>query len=65
VGIKDRLRRLEDRYGPACPECYLKPQRVYAVYPEDEHYPEVEHCLECGRSLGVVFRIVYEEEGGG
>jgi hypothetical protein len=64
MSIKDRIRRLESRGG--CPECYLKPAATHAVYPGEEE-PEPESCPGCGRSLGVVIRVVYEavysEEG--
>jgi len=66
VSIKARLRTLEGRDGPGCPECYRKPQKIYAYYPaEGEHAPEPERCTRCGRALGVVFRVVYEGEGEG
>jgi hypothetical protein len=66
--IKNRLRRLEDRDGSGeagCPECYLKPQAPRVFYPgEGEPRPEPERCPECGRLLGPLFRVVYEDEEG-
>ena len=65
--IRNRLRRLEDRDGSeGCPECYLKPQATYAYYPEEgDPTPEPERCPRCGRPLGFVVAVVYDEEGGG
>jgi hypothetical protein len=47
-----------------CPECYRKPQVVHAFYPDDgEESAPSPVCPSCGRSLGVVIRVVYEGEG--
>jgi len=62
MSIKDRIRRLES--GRGCPECHLKPRVQYVAYPGDD-FPEPEHCPRCGRPLGFVIEVVYEEEGGG
>jgi hypothetical protein len=57
--ISNRLRRLEERAG--CPECRHKPQAIHVYYPDKgEPGPEVEHCPSCGRSLGVILRVVYD-----
>jgi hypothetical protein len=65
VSIKDRIRRLEGREGAACPECRLKPEVNYVVYPDqDAHTPEPERCPRCDRPLGFVIKVVYEGEGG-
>jgi len=62
--IHSRLRRLEAT-GEACPECYLKPKTPHVVYP-GEQAPEPPVCPSCGRSLGLVVRVVYDgAEGGG
>jgi hypothetical protein len=65
MSIKDRIRRLEGRDDEGCPECRLKPNETYVVYPDDDHSPEPECCPKCGRSLGFVIRVEYEGEGGG
>jgi hypothetical protein len=65
--IDSRLRHLEER-GGLCPECVRKPAALLAYYPEHgESAPQVPTCPECGRSLAVVLRVVYddEDEGGG
>lgn len=63
MSIKDRIRRLEGRDGPGCPECRLKPQRSYVVYAQEgDHTPEPERCPMCDRPLGFVIRVVYEED---
>jgi hypothetical protein len=62
--IKSRLRRLEDTYGQACPECYHKPDRSYVYYPDEgQEAPKPPECPSCGRSLGFVIEVVYEGEG--
>jgi hypothetical protein len=62
--IKSRLRRLEDTYGQACPECYHKPERGYVYFPDEgQEAPEVPACAACGRSLGFALKVVYEGEG--
>jgi len=64
MSIKDRIRRLEDGRGAQrCPECYLKPQVNYVAYPGEE-LPDPEHCPKCGRPLGFVIQVVYEEGEG-
>jgi hypothetical protein len=65
MSIEGRIRRLEDRRG--CPECYLEPDVIHVVYPDEgDHDRDPEWCPRCGRSLGFVIRVVYEgEEGGG
>ena len=66
MSIKDRIRRLEGRGGPGCQECRNEPQRTYAYYPQKgDDPPEPEHCPECGRPLGIIFRVLYGEEGEG
>jgi hypothetical protein len=66
MSIKDRIRRLEGRRDASCPECRLKPEVNYVVYPDkDDHTPEPEHCPRCGRSLGFIIEVVYDDEGGG
>jgi hypothetical protein len=64
MGIKDRIRRLEDE-GDAerCRECRLRPVKTHAIYPgeEDRPLPEPEYCPECGRLIDtVVIRVVHE-----
>lgn len=66
--IKNRLRRLEYRDGSGeagCPECNLKPQapRVYSPG-EGDPQPEPERCPSCGRLLGPLIAVVYEDEEG-
>jgi hypothetical protein len=62
--IKSRLRRLEDTYGQACPECYHKPEGGYVYYPDEgEDAPKPPACPACGDPLGFVVKVVYE--GGG
>jgi hypothetical protein len=62
VSIRERLRRLEDR-GPSCPECRLSPEVPLVVYPDEgDPTPEPECCPKCGRSLGFVIQVVYEED---
>jgi hypothetical protein len=65
VSIKDRLRKLEDRGG--CSECYLKPEAAFVYYPDEgDPTPEPERCPKCGRSLGFIIQVVYEDlEGEG
>jgi hypothetical protein len=63
VSIKSRLRTLEGRDSPGCYQCRNTPPTIHAYYP-GEKKPEPELCPRCGRSLGVIFRVVYEEEGG-
>jgi len=59
--IKSRLRRLEDTYGQACPECYHKPDQGYVYYPDvGQEAPEVPACVACGGTLGFVLKVVYE-----
>jgi hypothetical protein len=66
MSIKGRIRRLQARLAGACPECDGKPQVIYAYYPgKGEPVPEPERCPGCGRSLGVVFLVVYGGGGGG
>jgi hypothetical protein len=60
--ITSRLRRLEERALGRCPECHGKPQEIHAFYPDKgEPVPEPERCGGCGRSLGVVLRVVYDD----
>jgi hypothetical protein len=62
VSIKGRIRRLEGRDGPGCPECQLKTEAVHVFYPDKgEAVPEPKRCGGCGRSLGVVIRAVYDD----
>ena len=62
--MNSRLRRLEERAGNHCPECGDKPEQGYVYYPDEgQEAPEPPECPSCGRSLGVVFRVVYEGEG--
>ena len=64
MSIKDRVRRLEGRSGPACPECRMRPEVTHVVYPEEgDPTPEPECCPKCDRTLGVVIQVVYEGEG--
>jgi hypothetical protein len=64
VSIKGRIQRLQARAAGACPECHLKPEVICVFYPhKGEPIPEPECCPGCGRSLGVVLRVVYEGEG--
>ena len=64
MSIKDRIRRLEGRGGAGCPECRLKPDVYYVVYPDEDHAPEPERCPRCGRlSDGFVIKVMYEGEG--
>ena len=65
MSIDSRLRRLEEPHG-RCPECGCKPETMLAYYPEHgESAPQIPTCPECGRSLAVAVRVVYEDEGGG
>jgi hypothetical protein len=70
VSIKGRIQRLQARLAKlgACPECHRKPEVIHVFYPEKgEAAPEPKRCPGCGRSLGVVFRVVYDDvegEGG-
>jgi hypothetical protein len=62
--IKSRLRRLEDIYGQACPECYHKPERGCVYYPDEgQEAPEPPACTACGSSREFVIKVVYEGEG--
>lgn len=61
MSIKDRIRRLEGKGG--CSECRNTPPKIDVVYP-DEDEPESEYCPRCGRSLGVIIRVVYEDVRG-
>jgi hypothetical protein len=62
MSVKDRLRRLE-RGAESCPECRHKPEVAYVYYPDEgDPVPDPEHCPECGRALGFVIRVVYEED---
>jgi hypothetical protein len=64
VSIKGRIQRLQARLAGACPECAGKPQVIHAYYPNrGEPAPEPERCPGCGRSLGVIFLVVYGDEG--
>ncbi len=66
MSIESRLSRLESREGPGCPECRRKLAVPRVFYPDDsDPDPQPEHCPRCGRPLGVVIRVVYEEEGEG
>jgi hypothetical protein len=66
VSIKGRVQRLQALLAGACPECHGKSQATHAYYPDrGEPVPEPERCLGCGRPLGVIFRVVYDEEGEG
>ena len=63
MGVKNRIRRLEDRFG--CSECCLKSEAIHVVYPkEGDDAPELEHCPKCGRPLGFILTVLYEGEGG-
>lgn len=63
--IKGRLRRLEGRAGDGCPQCHHKPEAIHVFYPDEgEPVPELERCPGCDRSLGVVLRVVYDDEEG-
>ena len=61
MSVKDRIRRLE--HGAAsCPECYLKPERTLAYYPQrGAEPPRVPACPACGRPLAHVVRVVFGE----
>jgi hypothetical protein len=63
MSTKNRLRRLEDLTRGSCSECRNAPPVIHAVYPDEEE-PEPESCPGCGRSLGVVIRVVYEDVRG-
>ena len=66
MSIKNRLRRLEGKDGPPCPECHLKPTVPLPFYPDEgESEPQPEYCPSCSRALTVIIRVVYEEEGEG
>jgi hypothetical protein len=63
MSIKGRIRRLEGRGDPACPECRLRPVATYAVYPDEEDHapPKPEHCPRCSRLIEtVLIRVAYE-----
>jgi hypothetical protein len=61
MSIKGRIKRLQARPAGACPECHRKPQATYPYYPgKGEPMPEPPTCSSCGRSLGVVLRVVYD-----
>jgi hypothetical protein len=64
--LSNRLRRLEDRdASEGCPECHLKPQMPRVFYPgEGDPQPEPERCPECGRLLGPLIAVTYEDEEG-
>ncbi len=63
--IRTRLGRLEGQ-GARCPECRDSPQAIHPYYPDKgEPEPEPERCSGCGRPLGIIFRVVYGEEGEG
>jgi hypothetical protein len=63
MGVKSRIRRLEDRFG--CSECCLKSEAIHVVYPEEgNHALELEHCPKCSRPLGYILTVLYEGEGG-
>jgi hypothetical protein len=64
MSLKDRVRRLEAENARRCQECRDTPLATHAVYPAEEE-PDPEHCRRCGRSLGVVIRVVYEDQGEG
>ena len=59
MSIKDRVRRL-GKTPTRCPECWSAPPTIHAVYPGEEE-PDLEYCPECGRPLGVIIRVVYDE----
>jgi MinD superfamily P-loop ATPase len=64
MSIKDRIRRLETENAKHCQECRdIPPPRIHVVYP-GEVEPDPEYCPGCGRSLGVVIRVVYEDSKG-
>jgi NAD-dependent SIR2 family protein deacetylase len=66
VSIKGRIEHLQARLAGACSECHHKPEVIHVFYPEKgDPKPEPPTCSSCGRSLGVVFRVVYEDEGRG
>jgi hypothetical protein len=65
VSINGRIQRLQARIAGACPECHHKPEAIHVYYPDiGQEAPEVPACSSCGRSLGVVFKVVYDGEEG-
>jgi hypothetical protein len=65
MSVKARVQRLQARLAGACPECRHKPQATYPYYPDEgEPRPEPPTCSSCGRSLGVVLRVVYDDGEG-
>jgi hypothetical protein len=70
--IKSRLRHLEEHIrGGRCQECGLSPderRKIAVVYEEDSQRSfqgdPYEQCVNCGRPLWCVLRVVYEDAGG-
>ncbi len=61
MGLKDRIRRLEEKpEAKRCPECRHKPEGASYIVVEDGEEGEQEHCPQCGRSLYFFIRVVYE-----
>jgi hypothetical protein len=70
--VQRRLRHIESAVrSSGCSECKDVPLRTYSYCPDEgEEKPEPEHCPSCGRWLGVILKLVYEDtpprwEGGG
>ncbi len=62
--LDSRIRRLETENAKSCQECREAPSAIHVAYPgEQEPHPEC--CPGCGRSLRVVIRVVYEDQGEG
>ncbi len=61
MGLRDRLRKLEDRpEAKRCPECKLQPEGAGYIVIEEGEEPEQEYCPSCGRELYFFIRVVYE-----
>jgi hypothetical protein len=67
VGLKSRLRRIEERtHSGVCQECGLSPQSKGYIVTDGKdpvpHLPEV--CPQCGVSTRIHICVVYEDEEG-
>jgi hypothetical protein len=45
-----------------CPVCRHEPAVQHIVYPDEEPPETRASCPMCGRTMGVILRVVYEDE---
>ncbi len=62
MGLRDRMRRLEQRASSGCPECDRLPGEAdRIIVMKEEERPEQEYCPRCGRPLLVIIQVVQDD----